>query len=344
MKIGILTFHHVENYGSLLQAYALQEILQQWGHQVAFIDYRPYRALVYYVRDLYLTPHLFAYSEKARKMQRFAVAYLPRSGKTFHTRYALGRSFFDYDLLISGSDEIWNFNSIRKFDPTYFLDFSRSDAIPKVSYAASFGETADLASYRSRICSLLKQYNHLSVRDENSLQLVHSCQLSVEKVLDPTFLVDYQKLLKPSAAKDYVLVYGRLHPAQRAYVFQFAKRRQLPVVAAGYFCKGAEQNLLNLSPEEWLGYFAGASHVFTDHYHGAIFSLIFRKSFNVFLRQRKRYKVKDLLMELRLSNRLVPADDFQKAVTEKIEYEAVDQYLTPAISASRNYLLRVLQS
>jgi polysaccharide pyruvyl transferase WcaK-like protein len=334
MKIGILTFHHAQNYGSVLQAYALFQLLSSEGHDCEFIDYRPWRALIYYAKDQYLTPLYHAYSLKSKCIQRFIQAYLPLSQDLYHTQKDLSSIKSSYDLILCGSDEVWNIESIRKFDACYFLNFAQHTR--KASYAASFGSTKDLGSYQFKIGQLLQDFDCISVRDANSRKLVERASgRIVINVLDPTFLADFEPLILKPTITNYILVYGRLKTHQRAVVKKFADARGLKIVAVGYFYLGADLNDLAIGPEAWLGYFANASYIFTDHYHGIIFSIIFKKPFTLFQRLRKYNKNQDLLNLLGLEDRI--------SSTEEINYHQVYQKLSVAVADSFSYLVGVIR-
>lgn len=345
MKIGILTYHHSENYGALLQAYGLSEAVKEYGYEVEFIDYRPYRAIIYYLKEAYFNPNFAAYSEKSRKMKSFFLSKLKMSQKTFYTRAGLEKLSQDYDRVICGSDEVWNIKSIRKFDPSYFLDFV-DERVPKVSYAASMGRTGTLGIYKDRVSELIKRFASISVRDSNTLEvMVKECGVLAKKVLDPTFLADFSKITSVPKVEKYALVYGRLKPKQESYVKAMADSKGLVLISVGYPCKVAQENFLNIGPEEWLGYFAQSSCVFTDFYHGAIFSIIHKKPFVFFGRKDKENKIKDLLTDLSLEDRILTEETINSSNQElpgDIDYGAVYLKLDKMISGSKAYLWEAL--
>jgi len=345
MKVGILTYHHVENYGALLQAYALSEAVKNQGHEVEFIDYQPYRAIIYYLKQTYLSPHFAAYAAKSREMKRFFRSHLPLSPKVYYSRSGLQELRRRYDLVVCGSDEVWNIKSIRKFDPTYFLDFLDSD-VRKISYAASFGRASTLGNYRETACKLVEKFDAISVRDRNSLQVLHQeCGKQATKVLDPTFLGDFRKITTTPSLDKYALVYGRLTKPQRDYVKSVAVQLGLILVSVGHPCDTADKNCLSIGPEEWLGYFSRASHVFTDFYHGVIFSIIFQKPFVFFGRKDKVNKTNDLLADLGLENRALSQQAVAAAEPQQmpeIDYSAVCQRLEKSILTSQHYLTEAL--
>lgn len=345
MKVGILTYHHVENYGALLQAYALSETIKSQGHEVEFIDYRPYRAIIYYLKEAYLSPHFAAYAAKSRQMKRFVHSRLKLSHKVYYTRAGLQELRQRYSLVVCGSDEVWNVKSIRKFDPTYFLDFLDGD-VRKVSYAASFGRASTLGNHRETAQKLVEQFDAISVRDRNSLQVLdRECGKQATKVLDPTFLGDFSKIMAVPQLEKYALVYGRLTKPQKDYVKAVAIQEGLTVVSIGYPCETADKNFLSIGPEEWLGYFARANYIFTDFYHGVIFSIIFQKPFVFFGRKDKVNKTNDLLKDLDLENRILSQQTALAASPKplpEIDYQAVYQRLEKSIQISQHYLAEAL--
>lgn len=344
MKIGILTFHHTTNYGATLQAYALFQTIKKQGHHVEIIDYQPYKAVKTYIKTLYFNPHFLSNAVKSWKMRKFLHSQIQLSPNRCYTRKGLKKWEQAYDIVICGSDEIWNINSFRGFDTSYFLDFVNSQKTRKLSYAASFGFTTTLGKNREKVAELLKEFKAISVRDSNSLRIVEEeCQQSATKVLDPTFLIDYTKIISQPKITDYLLIYGGLSKEDETYVKKAAKAEGLKIVSVGYPSRIAQINLVGIGPEEWLGYFAKASYVFTSFYHGAIFSIIFRKPFTVFGRQDKMSKVQDLLKDLKLENRIVknslPAWEEQKI---NIDYDVISSSVEKAIEKSKTYLFEAL--
>lgn len=357
MKVGILTYHHVNNYGALLQAYALAQVVKQQGHEVEFIDYRPYKAIIFYLKAAYLSrraklwfinPNFIAYAAKSRNMQAFFTSKFRLTSKTYYTRSQLNAFRSGYDLLICGSDQVWDVQAIRKYDSSYFLDFVDSGLTRKVSYAASCGQTSTFGIYRQPICNLLDQFDAISVRDINSLQLIdRECQRRAIKVLDPTFLADFSEITALPDAEKYALVYADLNPAQARFVKRLARGKGLTIISVGSPCKVADKNFLSIGPEEWLGYFAHATYVFTNFYHGAVFSIIFKKPFTFFSKAVKANKINDLLDDLNLKDRIITSEaliDAEQNPLSEIDYSVVYETLNKSIAKSRQYLAEVLDS
>ncbi|MEM6611735.1 MAG: polysaccharide pyruvyl transferase family protein [Cyanobacteria bacterium P01_C01_bin.72] len=318
VKIGILTYHYSVNYGAVLQAYGLYQFLSDRGYEVEFIDYRPYQArnsnLKYlFFRGQRLINPLLLWSgiQKLRKFQRFWRSQIKLSPQTYYGRQELQNATWDYDVVITGSDEIWNIdNSMLEYgkDRTFFLDFLDGQRVVKLSYAASFGGTIELGELQEQLYGLFADFQTILVRDGNSKRLVESGGFTAAKVLDPTLIANFQQIITPPKIKQpYILLYGSFSVAQGACITALAKEKKLKIVAIG--ARPGKwrppNNILTVSPEEWLGYYAGASFVFTNYFHGTIFSIIFRKPFISFDRPEKSIKVRDLLQDLKLEQRIV---------------------------------------
>lgn len=328
MKVGILTFHATTNYGATLQAYALSQSLKKLGHDVELIDYQPKRLTDSYFNHLYKNRFFAVNAIKADKFKKFLHSEMKLTAKRYRSNAEMNELNNKYDIVICGSDEIWNINSPHTgFDPAFFLDFVSNPNIRKFSYAPSFGTTKDLGENKEKIYELLRSFDAISVRDTNSLMLVkNEGSLQAQKVVDPTLLGEYTQIISPpKIKKDYILVYGGLRPAEQSYVKQVANMEGLDLIAIGYPCKTARLNRPDIGPKEWLGYFSKASYVFTNFYHGLLFSLIFRKPFTVFDRADKSVKVRDILSELNLSDRIL-TKELLSSIPTRLSYElALDE-------------------
>jgi hypothetical protein len=343
-KVGILTYHHAINYGANLQAYALWQSVKKQGYDVEFIDYRPVSALKNYFMNRYFWQNLI----KSRKLDNFLV-YHTKLGKsrTYH-KSDLKQKYFNYDIIISGSDEVWNINSFRGYDPAYFLDFINQGSSLKISYAASFGSTVTLGLYREKISQLLNQFTYISVRDANTLNLVtEECNCKAIQVLDPTFLADYSQVISPvKEERAYLLIYGfKLNEVEEKLVKLLAKNMGLMIVSIGFYSPIADKNLVNIGTEQWLGYFQKATYVLTSFYHGTIFSIIFKKPFVALSRGDKTIKVHDLLNDLDLENRIFyQTSDINKFVNQNLEinYQHIINNLAKKVLLSRKFLMEAL--
>lgn len=216
LKIGVLTQPLHNNYGGLLQAYALKEVLQQMGHSVVIINRRP-------LKDRFTTIHKIAVATKSLiKLKSphpnlflsksyhnainhlpllFQKKYIPNLSKMVVTQKGmrnLNRQGFE--CYIVGSDQCWR----PRYSPkllNYFLDFAKQkEGIKKLSYAASFGtERWEFTPKESiRAAELLAKFNWVSVREEQAVQLVkeHLKRDDAKHLPDPTLLLNKEHYLK----------------------------------------------------------------------------------------------------------------------------------------------------
>ncbi|BAZ11092.1 hypothetical protein NIES4071_29170 [Calothrix sp. NIES-4071] len=357
MKIGIITFHHVDNYGATLQAYALWSFLQSQGYDVEIIDYRPYKAIKYYTRGLSpinkklsINNKAFSNILRAWRMRKFLLSNVKLSNQKFYTKEGLQKfcAKYDYDVVITGSDQVWCIDSFRGFDTSYFLDFCNPNA-RKISYAASFGHITSLNKNRQKISDLVQKFNKILVRDENSLQIINNeCNRDAFKVLDPTFLIKYDKIIDSPKIKDkYLLIYNQaeFEPDEEDFVRKIAQSQDLTMVSVGKYNRLAQINIESASPKEWIGLYSQASYIVTNTYHGTIFSILFQKDFTVFVPGKKLNKVIDLLSALGLEDRIfsnLAKEQFQIDEVFNVDYKSVTKILESKILESKKYLLEAI--
>ena len=361
MKIGIITFHHTTNYGATLQAYALFKTLTAWGHTVEVIDYRPKGAVVFYLKQLLPIRNrkfdwnmdFHKYILKALQMRKFLVSSLNLSKLTCYSSDKLREIFeaSDYDAVITGSDQVWCLDTkFRGFDASYFLNFfGKADNCLKVSYAPSIGGTQSFKENREQVSRLLAEFDHVSVRDYHSANVIQEeCGVASTKVLDPTFLVDYEDVLVPPKIEEpYLLVYNHkeLGHIQRKAIQEIAKSKNLKVISIGDAWDVADDSFICVHPYEWIGYFKHAAYVFTNTFHGTIFSLLFRKDFTVFVGEGKRNKVFDLLTPLDLEGRIITElTDGYKVNKAQIDFDIVYKKLSPQIDGSEAFLAKAFNN
>lgn len=343
MKIGILTYHHVNNYGAVMQAWALSRKLRDLGHSVETIDYRPQSALDAYDRALYRDhPRKHENLERAKQVENFIQTYLPMSPTTFHSRDGFAALAGRYEVIITGSDEVWNINSFRGFDQSYFLDFAGNAR--RISYAASFGHTTSTGQHRETITSLLKKFHRLGVRDDSTAKILREeCGLDSIKVADPTLLnVDYREILQAPSDKGFVLVYGGLTPEETTYVKNFADNHGKKIIALAYAVEGAD-NRLTCCPGEWVGHFAAADYIFCGFFHGVALSLVFRKPFTAFAKPDKILKMGDLLSQLGIEHRMVHSITAGSPPPQpELDYTPVEPRLRTLAEKSEQFLKQAL--
>lgn len=239
-KVGIITFHASHNYGSMLQAYALQQTVLGLGYKCEIINFRTKRQKSIYkptylkgsvARKTLLTflylPYLNALNKKEQCFECFLKEHLLTTKNEFASIEDIEQANLDFDYYISGSDQIWN-TACYDFDWAFFLPFAKN--AKRIAYAPSMGPiplTQVGSEFDSLIKDALVQYDHISVREVDTVSRINKitgtdCQVN----LDPTLLLcanDWEKLIddKPLINEPYLFLYT---PFFRKEVFQLAKK------------------------------------------------------------------------------------------------------------------------
>lgn len=321
-RIGMMTFLHNDNYGSILQAWALQQTLLDAGYDAVHIDYAPCKQEK--LRNLLLSgnsPKLIIEGMRkksaAGKMHggfdEFRRTHI-RTTAPCRDHAALKKAAADFDVLLCGSDQIW---SPVWLNPAYFLDFSDK---PKVAYAPSFGVKAIPNAYkRYKISRLVKRFSVVSVREEEGshlLSFMTNCRETTAVLPDPVMLVakeKWQTIMDTAVPQEkYILCYfiGD-NPSYWEKVRAIAEQEQctVRVIPRTEGARNAGHPLEeDVPPQRWLGLINGAAHVVTDSFHGATFSAILNKRCSIVRRYRdddpesKNSRIDQLLRNLGVSD------------------------------------------
>ena len=319
-RIGLMTFLHNDNYGSILQAWALQQTLMDMGFDVTHIDYAPNKQEK--VCNLLLSgnsPKLIlegmrkksATSKMHGGFDEFRRANI-RTTTPCHDHAALEKVAADFDVLVCGSDQIW---SPVWLNPTYFLDFTDK---PKVSYAPSLGVKALPNRMKQRkIARMVKRFSDVSVREqEGAFLLTEMTGIKPAVMPDPVMLVSKEKwqsvMDKDVPMGKYILCYfiGD-NPAYWEEVNAVVRQEgcEVRVIPRTEGARNAGYPLEeDVPPQRWLGLINGAAHVVTDSFHGATFSAILNKKCTIVRRYReddpesKNSRIDQLLRNLGVSS------------------------------------------
>lgn len=295
-KIGILTWHYYNNFGSVLQAYALQKTIADLGYQVEIINYRniKYNGKTI-VRNLENNKAIFYLVCKicnrysSYSFSAFLRQYLNQT-KLYRGADDL-KNCQNYSSIVVGSDQIWAPNV---FDPIYMLSFVNSATIKKISYAASIGLNDIPVDLRTEYTKYLSDFSRISVREEDGAELLKRiCNIEAKVVLDPTLLLnvkDYMALEKSIKHINEPFAFCYFLNANNDYeqkVKDFCEKKNLKIIGVSASGRDVEwMSLINrkVGPSEFLWLVHNADVVFTDSYHGTIFSLLFNKEFHTFMR------------------------------------------------------------
>lgn len=373
MKIGILTFWNTpDNYGQMLQCYALQTFLCSQGHDTFLVrtgkEWQPASGFVPQLKDklrsasrlrqypayfvgktinnlAYLLTHGHLKQYKVeRDFDTFRKDYLHCSEKTYSLE-ELKQNPPVADCFIVGSDQIWNTR-----DGIYFLSWA-NDNVRKIAYAASFGGLKGDQEFYDLIRPWLKRFDWISVREQSGIEICkNSGRNDAQLVCDPTLLLtqdDYARLAtapKGHPKRKYIFVYllGTRTRISIKDVYAYAKSKDMDVVYVG--SQGVVDKFPRLEPnvQEWLWYVQHAEMVFTNSFHGTVFSLIFQRPFMNFLvygaAVRMNDRINTILGHLGLKERVFEGE--LEKIEQKIDYARVNGILAANSDLSKSQLLQ----
>ena len=292
-NIGIITWHYYGNFGSALQAFALQKKISELGYDVEFINYRnPKFGKPNNIKNIVriiLSSTLGRFNNRFIFGQSmFSHKYL-REGRVAMNSTQLAKIAEKYDTIVCGSDQIWAPNV---FNPVYFANFAPKD-VRKISYAASIGLNEIPDTYVPKYRELLSDFYAISVREKEAKTLLEErCKIDSTVVIDPTLLHDsnfYVKIQRrvPNIKGKYILCYflnGNHKYRKRVEEYAHEHRLQIIGISSNKDDKVWMKTLDRLGADHFIWLINHAEAVMTDSYHGAIFSLLFHKNFWTFVR------------------------------------------------------------
>lgn len=353
VNIGIITYWwSKENYGQILQMYALQEYLRLNGYNPFLIKYDPSKdpdlinskSNVSYLQKLFNPKAIirFIKRKKSYKLRERERQYYPRyfdkfikeniqeSERVYNSIEELRRYPPKADIYITGSDVVWS-----SFRPAYYLDFGATN-VKRISYAPSFGRGTVPEEELKKIKPFLEKFNLVTVREKQGVDICLKAGVSDAKfVLDPTFLLsakNYKDISSESInKKDFCFLYllGSETSLSSKEVFSKLNKNGLETIYAT--CERYDK-YPKVYPTiyEWLEYYSKAKIIITNSYHGCIFAIIFKKDF-IFLpltgiHAPLNVRVTSLLSQLNLSERILD-NNMDILLNTHVEYKKVNSVL-----------------
>lgn len=370
MKIALITEHRPLNYGSVLQTFATQSLLEQMGYTVEVIDYWRLKdipqnqvelALKYHpnwrknalfkVLFKWLFPHI-----NMRRVRKIFDGFLARrvhlSEQSYFSLDELKSNYPKADFYLSGSDQLWN-SGIHNTD-AYYLDFLQKNE-PRGSFATSFGRNTIPQEELAQIRPKLNKYRFLSVREKTGLDIIKLAGVTVpaQSVLDPTMVVlgdVWDHLANQAKAltqenESYLLLF-QINYGTNEKLKDFADH-----VAEKYHCKFVSvefsvkhkhykgcRHILSPSPEELLRLLRDAQYVITDSFHGTVFCLNFRRDFAVDYPPKYKGRIENLLNIAGLSNRILTGYSNTAIFEKRLDYCQIDDRLLPLKHETYHFL------
>lgn len=359
MKIALVTIHKANNYGALLQAYALQEVLKKFG-EVKLVDYdneylsvtlRPIRFVLTLHGLLGIGKDLCRFFPRSRLVNKFNKFISERFEltPTYGQAELLRNKLPGYDYYVVGSDQVWNPTCVSQkglLDTVYFLEFA-PDGARKISFASSVGGHVYSDEEALAVKRYLTTFHAISVREKNTQDyLTHLGIENVEHVLDPTLLLDrsqWQPLISQQACSEpFLLVYSvPKSKLVRPAVDYFAKKLGLKVIAVDQDLTAnanVDEHLRDAGPEDLLSLFAAAEFVVTDSFHGVCFSINFERQFVALTPGVHVNRVESLLSLVGLSRQYVRQESEFPTISLNIDFDEPRVKLNAARTSSLRFL------
>lgn len=349
--IGYVGWWYGLNYGSALTNYALHETLIGLGKTVLMLEWPMHQKPQGAIPDTHT--------------RRFAKRHYDISLR--YTYDELDRLNYHCESFVLGSDQLWNYYSVKDNGNYFFLDFVHPGK-RKIAYATSFGHSHSFfpKERQLEISKLMQQFTAISVREKDGVDLCRDIfGVNAVQNLDPVFLCNtssYDKAIKDSVITEtepYVLAYIlNPTPEKRKMLMYASNKLHLPlkVILDGQENYKENREAMNLGDsvlgtigvEDWLYYFKNAQFILTDSYHGLCFSIIFHKNF-VCVGNKKRgmSRFETLLSITDLYDHMIMdpgREGIDHLLAEQINYTEVDERLRPEVERSRKWLENALNA
>lgn len=389
-KIGVATLGNAqENYGQIMQAYALQEFLRQKGYDPFLINYHrkftlaDEKGLRKIAKAIYLfSNNIFAKNknvennksntdntpEDQRKsdFKKFYVENFKFSEKAYSTFKEIKQTPPEADVLIAGSDQIWNWAGRYGYDKIYFLQFGGKNTT-RITYAAGMSKIEHSKRVKKELKEYLKKLDFVSLREPTGKSLLEEsgCK-KVNVVLDPTLLLEKEHYLSISDSKSpsnkkfvlgYFINFENQEDIYWSTIQDYLSKTDVDfnyVSSEGYYNSfkelGGYKNQY-YSVKQWLAAYNDTSFVLTSSYHGLLFSIIMNKPFLFFFIEGSKHaygknRALHILDELGLTNRIYnpkSSQSFAQQLEAPIDWKSVNNKLDILRKNSVDFLINSIE-
>lgn len=381
-KVAIASCPDKVNYGSVLQSYALQRFVERLGYETHTIDKSGLGAEIARGRRMYYAENLLNFDLYHAKLGFVGHRVRQHLDRPFGEKVAARRAAFErfvsdwfaftprtssfeelselcdgYDAVIVGSDQLWL--PVNIAGGFYALSFV-GPSVRKISYATSFGVAAIPEKYVKRAGEFLSDFAAVSVREDAGADIVERATgRRPEVVCDPAMLLskgEWRSVATPCPEVPevpYILCYflGK-NVWNRVCAVDYARRRGLKVVVLAHLDEYvafdesyADACLWNVGPDAWLSLVLGASAVFTDSFHGTLFSCLFEVPFFTFRRhanvgaQSTNARLDTLLTELGACDRMCESEEQYRAIARSgVGFEDMRRHISAYRARSVSFL------
>lgn len=345
-KIGIVTFFKANNYGVCLQAIATSEFLKNQGYEVDVINYtNPYEHRIFRWSYKENDKIIGYFTSLLKNILLGKKKYYNKGFKNVENYYHLTEQnatkieqlqSMEYDVLIAGSDQIWNPLITGGIDPVFLLQFGKAQK--RISVASSLGSN-ELTEEEKRIFTdAFKKFSHISVREQYAKKCLQDLtNKNIKVLMDPTFLFNKKEWVDLLGQKSklyglkekYILTYfiSSKKASYQDRVLKYSKKLNCPVWSiqfTNYSWKVTDKKILGASIEDFIALFMNAQLILTDSFHGTAFSINLNRNFVPFKHSENPLRIINLLQNLGISELLdMAAENYTEVcydeVNEKLE-------------------------
>ena len=353
-KIGIMTFNNSYNFGAALQAFALKTVINELGYEAHVIDftvisdYERYNPAIFSSGILLAPVKIKDYSKNSKRKILFSAfrdKYLDLSEKKYTDADDLTELNNDYDIFITGSDQVWNIKLTNGIIGGFFLSFVKEKK--KIAYAPSLGlGEQEFVENGCIINKLLSSFESLSCREKSgALKIEEVTERKIPVVLDPTLLVRkevYKQIASKYKGKSgkYILVYtfGKI---DMTYIFKLAANKNLEIKCYTRLYKPFVYDwFASTGPAEFIDLISNAEYVITNSFHGTIFSILMEKQFCIYSLPENDTRIRPMIDRFRLESRIY-RENFN--IDDPIDYKNVHNIIELEKLASIEFLKSSLE-
>jgi len=371
MKVAVITRHAVLNYGSFLQTYATQKIIEQLGYECEIIDYirkdehysviektllrpKPQWNKSWVRKAVYLAlrqPESFI---AGKKFEEHRIKYLNLS-KRYSSAQELKQDLPQTNCFMVGSDQVWGPVGAGVLDDCYFLSFVDKGGY-KFSYASSFGRIDYSIDEENHMGDLLKRFNLRLVREDSAIDRLKKMGLEAEQVLDPTLLLDRDSWLSKAHEQNinkgksgYILVY-QLHKDSRLgqYAKELAKQKGKKLFRVSptlHHITRPGRFVYCLDPFKFISVLSNAGYLITDSFHGTAFAINLNIPFvEILPNDGTGTRNMSILRMTGLTDRVLSDYNDYALADKKIDFEGVNIKLQKERSKSLQLLKEMLDT
>lgn len=350
MKCGIITYTSAQNWGGILQSYALYHYMKMQGYDVELINYRKFDGKKFKprknIKDIVYSVFMMRQNiSRVKRYEQFRNTYLDLNNPVVVSKQEMESLNLRYDAFITGSDQLWNCETEICYD--FYLEFVKDDKL-LFSYGPSFGQDEIPKKFEPEVKRLLNRYNMMSVREKSGKKIVEQLTgKNIPVVCDPTFLLDKDEWVDVSKGsvleKNYVFIYTT-QVSQK--VVELVKKYLLlnpdSKVVTPYAIPGVKAIVKkDIGPSEFLNYIQNADYVIGTSFHAVVFSLIFNIDFCVVPHSSTGARVNDLLSTLGLEKHIISDTNIDRFPSLDSEYYT--KVLKEYISASKLYIQDMME-